>query len=198
MFENSAFVRDMHQIAVHRIRFFSGRCDVDVVFRAVCNEIGAALEIPVPPRCDDLDIGLQRIVSQFETHLVVAFARRSMRDRVGAFELRDLDLSLRDHRPRQGRAEKIDPFVQRICLDRRPDEILDEFLAQVLGVKLRGPGFERLFFQTVEFLALSDVGRVADDLAIIGFLQPEKHRRGVESAGIGEDYLVDFVLHKFF
>ncbi len=47
-------------------------------------ELGARLELPVAPRRDHLDAGLERIIGQLEPDLVVAFAGRAMSDGIGA------------------------------------------------------------------------------------------------------------------
>ena len=83
----------MHQIPVHRIRLFGRRRDRNIVLRAICDQIGAALEFPIPPRRDDLDVGLQGVVGQLKPNLIVAFSRCAVGDGVGTFLLGDLDLS---------------------------------------------------------------------------------------------------------
>ena len=100
------------------------------------DQIARALEFPLPPRRDDLDVGLERVIGQLETHLVVALAGRAMSDRIGAGQLGDLDLALGDQRPRDRGAEQINAFVERIGAEHREDEVADELLAQVLDVDL--------------------------------------------------------------
>lgn len=58
--------------------------DRDLVLLGKFEQVGAALERPVAPRRDDLDVRVQRIGRQFETDLVVALAGGAMSNRVGA------------------------------------------------------------------------------------------------------------------
>ena len=58
--------------------------DEDLVLLGEVDQVGARLELPFPPRRDDLDVGVERIGGQLEAHLVVALAGRAMGDRVGA------------------------------------------------------------------------------------------------------------------
>src|SRR6185437_15785712 len=48
---------------------------------------------------------------------------------IGAEFLRDLDLLLGDERPRDGGAQQIDAFIERVGAKHREDVIADEFLA---------------------------------------------------------------------
>src|SRR5690606_41249852 len=70
---------------------------------AVCDQVGPAFEIPMTPRRDDLYIRLQGVIRQLEPHLVVAFAGRSVGDRIGAFASCDLDLAFCDDGPSKDR-----------------------------------------------------------------------------------------------
>ena len=110
--------------------------------------------------------GFERVIGKLETHLIVALARRAMRHGIGADLLRDLDLLLRDQRPRDRGAQQIDAFVKRIGAEHRKHIIADEFLAQILdenvfrldaqqfGLRARG---RQLF-------ALPEIGGEGDDL----------------------------------
>ena len=57
-----------------------------------------------------------------------------MGDSVGTGLGGDLDLTFGDQRPRNGGAEEIDPFIDRIGAEHRKDEIADEFFPQVFDV----------------------------------------------------------------
>ena len=53
-------------------------------FSAIVEQLGARGEIPLAPRRDHLDVGLQRVVAELEAHLVVALAGGAVGDGVGA------------------------------------------------------------------------------------------------------------------
>ena len=114
----------------------------------------------------------------------------SVRDRVGAFVARNLDQLLGDDRPRNRRAEQVVAFVHGAGPQHREDEVAREFLAQIDDVKLARAGLERLFFESLGFVALPHVGAVGDHFASEVILDPAQHHRRVESAGVRE--------HQFF
>ena len=132
-------------------------------------QLGAAGQIPFPPRRDHLDVGLERIIGEFETHLVVALAGRAMGDRVGADLLGDLDLLLGDQRPRDGGAQQIDALIQRIGAEHGKDIVADEFLAQILDEDVLRLDAEELSLlaRGLDLLALAQIGGEGDDLGAI-------------------------------
>ena len=68
---------------------------------SVADQIRSSLEFPFSPRGKDLNVRLQRIISQLKADLIVPFAGGAMRDGIGAFLACDLDLAFGNHRPRQ-------------------------------------------------------------------------------------------------
>src|ERR1019366_9043178 len=85
--------------------------DRNLVLLREGDERGARSQLPLTPRRDDLDVGLQRIIREFEAHLVVALAGRAMRDSVGACQPCNLDLLLRDQGAGDRGAEEIEPLI---------------------------------------------------------------------------------------
>src|SRR5208283_3828115 len=124
---------------------------------------------PLPPGCDDLDVGLQRIIGKFEAHLIVAFAGRAMRYRVGASPAGNLDLLLRDQRPRDRGAEEIEPLILGIGAKHRKHIVADEFLAQILDENMLWLYAEQKGFLPCrfKFLTLSEIGGEGHHLAAI-------------------------------
>ena len=55
------------------------------------NQVRTALEFPLAPWCDDLDIRVQRIGREFKPYLVIALARGPMRNGIGSGFLRNLN-----------------------------------------------------------------------------------------------------------
>ena len=142
------------------------------MFLRVGDQIHAAFEIPLAPGSDDFDVGLQRVIRQLKTHLIVAFAGRAVRDSVSAFLLRDFDLAFRNHRARERRAHQVNAFVDRVGFDGGPDVIAHKLFAQIFDVEFRSAGRVRLLFETRQLRTLAHVGAVADNFTLVVFLQP--------------------------
>ena len=152
------------------------------------DERGTRRQGPFPPRRDDLDVGLQRIIGKLEAHLIVALAGCAMRHGVRAHFAGNLDLLLRDQRPRDRGTKEIEPLIPRIGAKHRENVVPDEFLAQILDENMRRLDAEqnRLLACRFQFLALAEIGRKGYDLAAISDLQPFEDDRRVEAARIGE------------
>src|SRR6266545_4703177 len=95
IFEDAALVGAVPQVAISRIRLLGGRLHRDVLRLHVREEVFAALELPLTPRRDDLQVGAESGVGEFEADLVVTLPRAALGER---------DLMRRHHRPRHGRA----------------------------------------------------------------------------------------------
>ena len=130
----------MQEVGIDRERRLAALVlgDRDLVPLGVVQQPGARRQIPFAPRRDDLDVGRQRVIAQFEADLVVALAGRAMRHRVGPDGPRDLDLALGDQWPGDRGAEQIGALVERVGAEHREDEIADEFLAQIVDEDLLG------------------------------------------------------------
>ena len=137
--------------------------------------LGRPRQVPLAPWRDDFDVRLKRVIGQLEAHLVVALAGRAVRDSVGAFFSRDLDLVLCDHRAGEGSAHQVHAFVNRIRLDRGPDVVAHKLFAQIFDVELRSASRERLLFEARQLSALAHVSAVTNNFAVVLFLQPAKH-----------------------
>src|SRR3546814_19177937 len=83
--------------------------------------MGAALERPVAPRRDNLDVGVQRVSRKLEADLIIALAGCPMRDRVGAGLGGDVDQVLGDQRAGDRGAEQVDAFIDGIGAEHRKD-----------------------------------------------------------------------------
>lgn len=159
----------------------------------VGEQLLAREQVPLAPRRDHLDVGLQRIGAEFEADLVVALAGGAVTDGVGTGFVDDVDQALGDQRPGDRGTEQVFALVHGVGTEHRKDEVADEFLAQVVNVYLLGLDAElqRLGARRFEFLALSEVGGKGDHLALVGVLQPFQDDRGVEAAGIGQHNFLD-------
>ena len=190
----------MQQVRVGRKRRFAALVlgHHDLVLLGEIDQRGAAGQIPLTPRRDHLYIGRERVIAELETHLIVALAGRTVRHRIGAHLTRDLDLALGDQRPRDRRAEQIQPLIQRVGAHHREHVIAHELLAQIVDkdmLRLHA-GRLGLLARGLELLALAEIGGEGDDLTLIGLLQPFQDHAGVQSARIGEDDAVDLFGHE--
>ena len=171
--------------------------DRDLVPVGVLDQAGARGQVPFAPRRDDFDVRRERVIAQFEAHLVVALAGRAVRDGIGAGLAGDLDLALGDQWPRDRGAEQVLAFIERVGAEHRKDEIADEFLAQIVDKDLAHPHHLGLLARRLQFLALAEIGGEGDDFATIRFLQPAQDHRRIEPARIGQDDFFDIGRHFF-
>jgi hypothetical protein len=103
--EFAAFVTEVPDIAVAAINVFLALFDGDFVFFSVGDRVFTRIDSPLPPRRDDLDMGSDSFVGQFEAYLVIALARAAVGEAVGAELESELGLALGNHGARHRSAE---------------------------------------------------------------------------------------------
>src|SRR3970282_1609784 len=165
--------------------------DRDAMCLGILEKLLARGEVPLPPRRDHADPGVERVIGELEAHLVVALAGAAVRDRVRADPVRDLDLALGDQRPRDRGAEQVLALVLGVGPEHGEDEVAHELLAQVVDEDPTDAELPGLSPRRRELLALADVRGEGHHLAPVGVLQPFQDDRGVEPAGIGEHHFFD-------
>ena len=163
-------------------------CDLDAVLLREGEQIRAGFETPVPPRSDDLDVGVQAVIAKLEADLVIALAGCAMTDGVRADHVGNLDLALGDQRAGDGSAEQVDAFIDGVGTEHGEDKVTDEFLAHVFdeNVFRLHPGGERLGAGGLKLFALAEVSGKGNHLAAIFGLQPFQDDRGIKPTRIGE------------
>ena len=124
----------MQQVGIDRERRVAALVlgDRDLVLLGEVDQLAARSQVPLAPRRDHVDVGLERVIGELEAHLIVALAGRAMRHRIGADLLGDLDLLLGDQRTRDRGAEQILALVERVGAEHREHVVAHELLAQVL------------------------------------------------------------------
>ena len=113
IFQRAAFVREMPEVAVARVRILLRHRHGDAARGGVVDGVFARDDVPLAPRRDDVQLRRERLIGQLEAHLVVALAGAAVRQRVAAGRQGDLDLLARDERAGGGRAEEIILLVNR-------------------------------------------------------------------------------------
>jgi hypothetical protein len=101
------------------------------IIQQILPALEAIAELGQPPRCNDLDIRLQRVETQLETDLVVALARATMRYKVAVLLLGNADLGAGNDGAGKRGAEEVAAFIGRVALDGAEAELLDEFLLKI-------------------------------------------------------------------
>ena len=157
----------------------------------------AAGQIPLPPRRDHFDVWVQRISGQFKPNLIVAFARRAMRNRIRAGFCRNFDQALGDQGPCNRCTQQIIAFVPRIRPHHRENKIANKFFAQIVDINMMiGNAHQHGFFtRRPQFLALPKVSRERDHFAAIFNLQPFQDDAGIQPARISENDFFDIIFH---
>src|SRR5260370_35889085 len=97
----------MPDVAIAAVDIFFALLHGNVVFLSVGDGVFAGSNAPLAPGSDDLQIGRDGFVGQFETHLVVAFAGATAGKTVGAKLERAFGLPLAEDATGQAGAEMI-------------------------------------------------------------------------------------------
>ena len=90
----------------------------------------------VLPGGDDPDGGIEGDIGQLEPHLIVPFSRGPVANRIGPFQLRDLQLPFGDQGSGERCPQEIGPFVDRIRAEGGEDEIPGKLLLKIVDVDL--------------------------------------------------------------
>ena len=198
IFQSAAFIGNMEQVGVHRIgRFFSMLFDGDTVCFGESQKFLPAVEIPLSPGGDDGDIGIEREIAQFKTHLVVPLSGRPVTDRVRTCQIGDFYLPLGDEWAGDGCAEKIFPFIDGIGTEHRKDVVSYELFTQILDENIFrfDTEFQGLFSCRFDLFPLTDIGGECDHFTLVLILQPFQNDACIEPTGIGENDFFDLFFH---
>ncbi len=185
----------MPHVGVAAVDRLFGVGDGHVVGAGVSQGVLAGADLPLAPRSDDLQRWVERLVGQFEAHLVVALAGAAVGHSIGPLGLGHGHLPLGDERPGDRRAQQVAALVDGPGLHHREQEVLGELVAQVFDDDLARPTGQPLGLQPLELvIPLADVGAEADDFAAVILAQPGDDDGRVQATGIGQD---DFVHCRF-
>src|SRR5579872_554341 len=94
-------VADVPEIAVAAVDFGPASLNRDPVLFSVVKAVFARLQRPLTPRRNHLQFRSQGLVSQFETNLIIAFARTTVSNGSGTDAKSNFDLVFCDYRARE-------------------------------------------------------------------------------------------------
>ena len=154
--------------------------------------VGAALQIPLTNRSDNLKLGIEGLDGSLKTNLVVTLAGAAMGN-VGRTKLvSDLDELLGEQRTRQGGEQRVLVLIHGVGGDGLSQELIGEFVAQVEHLAIENAQVERLLLLGVQAgLLLAHVAADANDIEILLVLEPLDTYRCIKTTGICEN---DFFL----
>src|SRR5438132_6882602 len=123
----------MPDVAVAAVEIGFGLPDWNIVRAGICESVFARLNLPLAPRCDDLQLRRDGLVRKLKPNLVIALAGATVSQSIGADAQSNFRLALGQNRPRERSAQQILVLVNRPSSQCRPDISSDELLAQILN-----------------------------------------------------------------
>ena len=177
---------DVPEIAIAAVNLLPACRNGNAVLLCVVETVFARLQIPFPPRRNDLEFRRQSLICQLESNLVVAFSGAAVCQRRRAFAQRNLDLMFRDDRARQRSSQEVFVLVDCASFECRKNVSCKEFLTQIFNYNLAGAGLVSLLDHRLNVVSLADVAYHGDHIVRIIFLEPGNDDGGIESSGIRE------------
>src|SRR5205814_3030066 len=126
------------EIAIAAVNLLPACRNGNAVLLCVVETVFARLQIPFPPRRNDLEFRRQSLICQLESNLVVAFSGAAVCQRRRAFAQRNLDLMFRDDRARQRSSQEVFVLVDCASFECRKNVSCKEFLTQIFNYNLAG------------------------------------------------------------
>ena len=163
----------------------------DVVGLGVVDLLIAALDIPLAPRGDDLQVRGKVHDGQLETHLVVALAGAAVADGVGTLGAGDLHHALCQDGPREAGAQQV-ALIVGTGLHGGDDVILHEFIGQIFHIQLGSAACLGALLQTFQLTLLAHIAADCNDLAVVVMLfQPRDDDGRIQTTGISQHDFFD-------
>ena len=135
-------------------------------------QFGARSQIPLAPRHDHPDVGIEGRISELEAHLIVALAGCSMGHRVGAGFSCNLNLTFGDQGPGNRRAQHVGPFIKGIGTQHRENIVAHKLVPKIFDENLFNTQLLSLAPCLFELGTLSEIGSKGDDLAAVCHFEP--------------------------
>ena len=181
----------MPQVLVLGVVRLTAELQRDVMGLGIVDLLIAALDVPLTPRSDDLQIGCKVHDGQLKSHLIVALAGATVADGIRTFGAGNLhDTFCQDGAGKAG-AQQITLIVG-TCLHGGDDVILHELVGQVLNIQLGSAACLCTLFQPFQFTLLAHIAAYCNDLAVVVVLfQPRDDDRSIQTTGICQHDLFD-------
>ena len=179
--QDSALVRDVEEVGIHRVGLLPGDRHRYPAFLGVLDEGRAPVEVPFPPGGNHPEIGGQRGHGELEADLIVALARRTVGDGVGAEGAGSSHQTLGDYGPGQGGPEQVMTLVDRAGPQGGVHGTVDETMGEVLDHCLHGSGRDGLLLGLGGLGTLTHVSGVSDHVRTALLAEPGQDHRRVEA-----------------
>mmetsp|Transcript_7376 Transcript_7376/g.20112 ORF Transcript_7376/g.20112 Transcript_7376/m.20112 type:complete len:469 (-) Transcript_7376:44-1450(-) len=192
VFQGQSLVGDVQQVGIHGVRRLAPLTlrHLQPLALRIGNQARPRVEVPLAPRRNHLDIRLEGIVAQLETDLIISLAGRTVRHRVGADLLGNLNLALGNQGPGNGRPQQVDALVRRIGAEHWPHVVPHKLLAEIVHENLLDASSLGLLPRRLELLALSEIRGKGDHLAVVLLLKPLEDDRRIQTARVRQHHLV--------
>ena len=181
----------MPQVLVLRVVGLPADLQRDVMSLGIVDLFIAALDVPLAPRGDDLQVGCKVHDGQLKAHLIVAFAGAAVADRIRTLGAGNLHHAFCQNGAGKAGAQQITLVI---CpgLHGGNDVILHKFIGQVFDVQLGCAACLGALFQAFQLTLLPHIAAHGNDFAVVIVLfQPRDDNRCVQTAGICQHDLFD-------
>ena len=152
------------------------------------------LDVPLPPRGDDLHVRGKPLDGQLKPNLIVALAGRAVADGVRALGQSNFRQLLADNGTGKGGAQQVS-LILGVHFQGGDDDLVHHLVHQIGDDQLACAGGDGLGFQSFQLVGLTDVAGYGDDLGVVVvFLQPRDDDGCIQTAGICKDNFLDVVM----
>ena len=176
------------QVLVLGVIGLPGDLQRHVVGLGVVDLLVPALDVPLPPRGNNLHLRSKALDGQFKADLIVSLSSATVADGVRPLGLGNLHQALGDDGPGESGAQQI-VLILGPHHHGGDNDVVHHLVYQVLYVQLGSSGLDGLLLQAVQLIPLPHVGGYRDDLRIVVvFLQPGNNDGRIQPTGVSEHH----------
>ena len=184
----------MEQVGIHRIRrtfTLVLSIDFDLVLLTKLHQRFSRSQIPLTPRCNHFDVRFQGVSAKFKPNLIISLTCCPVRDCISARFGCNFHKALGDQRARDRSTKQIFSLVNRVATKHRKHIISHKLFSNVINKGFSGPRLQRLLAHRRVIITVAEVRSECHDFAVELLLQPFEYCRGIKSARVGQNNLVD-------
>ena len=156
---------DVQQVVIFAIRLGSRLFGGNAVFFRIGQKVGPAFKsiqkFFVLPGCNHLDSGIQSIIRQFKTHLIITFTCGAVSHIFSTDISGNFNLFFGNQGPGNGCSEKVAAFIYGIGLEHGKNIIRNKFFSHIHNEYLACTYFHGLFFGSIKIFLLSYIGHIS-------------------------------------